>query len=92
MGIQVDDKVSERYTTQTCPSCGQCHKPKGRIFECPSCDGVFHRDVVGAANIASRYAFDELGRYPAPEAKYRHPVDVRGKRSPVGTREMARLV
>ena len=90
VGIQVDDKVSERYTTQTCPSCGQRHKPKGRIFECPSCDSRFHRDVVGAANIASRYEFDELGRYPAPEPKYRHPVDVRGKRSPVGTGEMAR--
>jgi hypothetical protein len=32
----------------------------------------------------------ELGRYPAPEPKYRHPVDVRGKRSPFGTGEMAR--
>lgn len=90
VGIQVDDQVSERYTTQTCPSCGHRHKPKGRIFECPNCGRVFHRDVVGAANIASRYAFDELGRYPAPEPKYRHPVDVRGKRSPVGTGEMAR--
>lgn len=91
-GIQVNDKVPEAYTTQTCPACGQRHKPKGRIFKCPNCGGVFHRDVVGAANIASRYAFNELGRYPVPKPKYRHPVDVRGKRSPVGTGEMARLV
>ncbi len=92
VGIEVNDKVSEAYTSQTCPSCRQRHKPKGRIFACPNCGGVFHRDVVGAANIASRYAFDELGRYPAPKPTYRHPIDVWGKRSPVGTGEMARLV
>ncbi|PJF43821.1 MAG: hypothetical protein CUN55_07135 [Phototrophicales bacterium] len=91
VGIEVNDKVSERYSTQTCPSCGQRHKPKGRIFMCPNCGSRFHRDVVGAANIASRYAFDELGRYPTPEPKYCHPVDVRGKRSPFGTGEMARF-
>ena len=104
VGIQVNDKVSEQYTTQTCPSCGQRHKPRGRIFKCPSCGSVFHRDVVGAANIASRYEYNELGRYAAPEPKYRQPVRVQSARagapchktgatrSPVGTGEMARLV
>ncbi|MBN2305289.1 MAG: transposase [Anaerolineae bacterium] len=89
-GIQVNDKVSERYTSQTCPACGQRHKPRGRIFTCPHCGRQFHRDVVGAANILSRYEFHELGRYAAPEPKYRHPVDVRGKRSPADTGELAR--
>ena len=90
VGIQVDDTVSERYTSQTCPGCKRQHKPRGRIFKCPHCGRQFHRDVVGAANILSRYKFDELGCCAAPEPKYRHPVDVRGKRSPVGTGEMAR--
>lgn len=91
VGIQVNDKVSERYTSQTCPTCDHRHKPHGHIFECPECGSVFHRDVVGAANIASRYEYDELGHYSVPEPKYRHPVDVRGKRSPAGTGEMARF-
>lgn len=90
VGITVDDTVSERYTTQTCPNCSKKHKPKGRIYKCPKCKSVFHRDIVGAANIASRYEFDELGRYPVPDPKYRHPV-LRGKRSPVDTGEMARF-
>ncbi len=90
VGIQVDDKISEKYTTQTCPACGHRHKPRGRIFNCPACKSVFHRDVVGAANIASMYTFKELGRYAAPNPKYRHPVDVWGKRSPSGTGQVAR--
>jgi putative transposase len=85
LGIQVEDKVPEHYTSQTCPNCGHRHKPKGRNFNCPQCGERFHRDVVGAANIASRYEFGELGRYPAPQAKYRHPVKLQGKRSPSGT-------
>ena len=91
VGIQVDDKVSERYTSQTCPSCKHRHKPKGRNYHCPNCRGTFHRDVVGASNILSMYQHSECGYVPAPKPKYRHPIDVRGKRSPVGTGEMARL-
>lgn len=90
VGIQVVDDVSEKYTSQTCPNCSHKHKPRGRIYKCLKCKCVFHRDIVGAANIASRYEFDELGKYPVPNPKYRHPV-LRGKRSPVGTGEMARF-
>lgn len=89
VGITVVDDVPEKYTSQTCPHCKKRHKPKGRMFRCPHCGCVLHRDVVGAANIASRYVFNELGKYPAPEPKYRYPV-LRGKRSPIGTGEMAR--
>jgi putative transposase len=90
VGIQVKDDIPEKYTSQTCPTCRKLHKPKGRVYKCPHCGSVFHRDIVGAANIASRYEFDELGRYPAPKPKYRYPVNVRGKRSPIGTGDMAR--
>ena len=89
VGIQVEDKVPEKYTSQTCPNCSKRHKPKGRRFKCPHCGCILHRDIVGAANIASRYEFAELGKYAAPQPKYRYPV-LSGKRSPTGTGDMAR--
>ena len=54
VGIEVDTE-SERYTSQTCPSCGHRHKPKGRAYKCPKCKWQGHRDVVGASNIWTRY-------------------------------------
>jgi IS605 OrfB family transposase len=53
-GIVVE-LVDERGTSSTCPRCrATVAKPKGRRFRCISCGLVAHRDVVGAANIASR--------------------------------------
>jgi putative transposase len=52
----------ESYTSQTCPACGFRHKPKGRVFRCPSCGLVCHRDVVGGANIRAKY----LGTFGSP--------------------------
>jgi putative transposase len=47
--------VDERGTSSTCPRCAlRVPKPKGRGFVCPHCHLRAHRDVVGAANIASR--------------------------------------
>lgn len=43
-------KVSEAYSSQTCPHCGHRHKPTGRNYEC-QCGYKQHRDVVGAMNI-----------------------------------------
>lgn len=43
-------KISEAYTSQTCPHCGNRHKPTGRNYEC-QCGYVQHRDLVGAMNI-----------------------------------------
>ena len=43
-------KVSEAYSSQTCPHCGHRHKPTGRNYEC-QCGYRQHRDVVGAMNI-----------------------------------------
>lgn len=43
-------KVSEAYSSQTCPHCGHRHKPVGRNYEC-QCGYKQHRDVVGAMNI-----------------------------------------
>ncbi len=27
--------MDEAYTSQTCPNCGEHHKPKGRVYRCP---------------------------------------------------------
>jgi putative transposase len=56
LGMQVI-LVNERYTTQSCPSCGQRYKPKGRMYHCRNeqCGFVFHRDGVGAVNIRKKY-------------------------------------
>jgi putative transposase len=83
--------VNEAYTSQTCPNPNCLHKikPKGRVYRCPACGFVGHRDIVGASNILSRHVYGKLGQtYPA-EVKYRHPYNT-GKRSPVDTRELAR--
>lgn len=43
-------KVSEAYTSQTCPLCGKRHKPTNRNYIC-ECGYTQHRDLVGAINI-----------------------------------------
>jgi IS605 OrfB family transposase len=47
--------VDERGTSSTCPACRQrVPTPKGRRFHCPHCGLQWHRDLVGAANIAAK--------------------------------------
>ena len=53
--------INEAYTSQTCPSCGDRHKPNNRNYKCP-CGFEFHRDGVGAINIRRKYQ----GRLGAP--------------------------
>jgi putative transposase len=79
---------SEAYTSQTCPQCGHCTKPKGRTYVCPACGFVAHRDAVGCANILSQYDTGEPGHVLPPPPKYRHPFQT-GKRSRLDTAEMA---
>ena len=55
-------KVSEAYTSQTCPSCGKRHKPKGRNYVC-DCGYVQHRDIVGAINILNFYSESNIELY-----------------------------
>jgi putative transposase len=89
-GIQVE-LVEEYHTSQTCPQCGHLNKPKGRIYKCPACGFRGHRDIVGAANILSRYKEGEVGKVSCEgiRPKYRHPY-LTGKRSPLDTRQVAR--
>lgn len=69
-GIKVEDKVSEAYTSQTCPMCGTRTKPRGRVYSCNGCGFRGHRDVVGASNILSRFVKDELGGMYPHTTKY----------------------
>lgn len=82
--------VEEAYSSQTCPVCGLRHKPTGRLYRCPACGFVGHRDgQVGAVNLLSRHLYGEVGRLKPPEIqKYRHPV-LRGKRSRPDTAHVA---
>ena len=51
----------ESYTSRTCPACGFVRSSvKGRVFRCPKCRWVYHRDGVGAFNIRKKY----LGQLP----------------------------
>ena len=43
--------VSEAYTSQTCPRCGNRKKPTNRNYHCNHCGFEYHRDGVGAINL-----------------------------------------
>lgn len=49
-GIQVEF-VNPKYTSQTCPACGEKNKAKDRKYVCKFCGHTEHRDKVGAKNI-----------------------------------------
>ena len=53
-GVIVEE-ISEAYTSQTCPNCGNKHKPMSRNYVCNVCGFIMHRDLVGAYNILSKY-------------------------------------
>ena len=57
-GIELE-KISEAYSTQTCPVCGQRHKPSGRNYRC-SCGYTAHRDIHGAMNILSLGLYNDI--------------------------------
>ena len=50
-GIKVEF-VNPKYTSQTCPACGERNKANDRKYQC-ECGYKKHRDMVGAINIIS---------------------------------------
>jgi hypothetical protein len=55
--------VDERGTSSTCPACQmKVPKPSGRRFHCLHCNLTWHRDLVGAANIAANHGGGLTGR------------------------------
>ena len=82
--------VDERYTSQTCPSCGCRHKPRGRTYACGRCGFRGHRDVVGAVNILSVKLHGQPGKIqPSGSTRYRIPFNKRVLRSPLDTGHVA---
>lgn len=72
---------NEAYTSQTCPNCGGRHKPRGRVYRCPTCGFQAHRDVVGQINILSAYKTGAPGELPVPPIiKHREPYSIRRTR------------
>ena|GEM_PF-248476 len=61
----------ERGTSSRCPPCGRRHKPKGRLWRCPACEFVGHRDLVGATNMHA-LAFQQEVTFPV-SVTYRRP-------------------
>lgn len=55
-------KVSEAYSSQTCPACGRMNKPTSRNYSC-SCGYEQHRDIVGAMNLLNTNTGTEISRY-----------------------------
>jgi len=49
-------KITEEYTTQTCPVCGRRKKTSTRNYVC-RCGYKEHRDIHGAKNILSKYKY-----------------------------------
>jgi len=60
-GIKLE-KISEAYTSQTCPKCGKHNHPTGRQYKC-SCGYQQHRDIVGAINILNNNCDSNIEYY-----------------------------
>jgi len=60
-------KVSERYTSRTCPICGDKNKKnraKRGTFSCSKCGYKNHPDIIGAINILKTYQYGTLENAP----------------------------
>ena len=82
------ERQNEAFSTQTCPKCGALHKPRGRVYRCPSCGFVAPRDSVGACNQESKALFEEFGHVVPASTKYLRCFDNRSSR--VDTAQVAR--
>ena len=78
----------EHGTSKTCPKCGNKYKPKGRNYNCQTCNLKMHRDVVGACNIRTKHltgVLNGLGNFESPTVKYLRIDDQRLSKSSSGT-------
>jgi len=87
-------KISEAYTSQTCPRCGHLNKVAGRTYRCRACGYRAHRDGVGAVNILNKGMHEEIrpGELLVPQRiTYRRHVPLQGalRRRPAEPRDMA---
>jgi putative transposase len=71
VGIDFEE-ISEAYSSQTCPICGQRHKTNSRNYKC-KCGYHAHRDVHGAHNILSlgmNKRFEKVCDFETKQPKY----------------------
>jgi putative transposase len=68
--------IPEDYSTRTCSRCKRRRKnaPRGRVFTCPRCGAVIHRDVNGGSNICSRARYGSYGSVQAQTIMYLRPL------------------
>ena len=69
-------QIPEDYSTRTCSCCGflKDNAPRGRVYTCPGCGAVIHRDVNGASNICSRASYGSYGKVQAHTIMYLQPL------------------
>ncbi|HEX6270709.1 MAG TPA: transposase [Anaerolineales bacterium] len=68
--------LPEDYSTRTC-SYGRLVKnsaPRGRVYNCPGCGAVIHRDANGASNICSRARYGSYGFVQVQTIMYLRPL------------------
>jgi putative transposase len=75
LGIQVEE-IPEDYSSRTCSNCTNVKEiaPKGRVYTCPCCGAVIHRDLNGACNICSRAKYGLYGYVQAHTQMYLRPI------------------
>jgi putative transposase len=68
--------IPEDYSTRTCSCCKHRKKnaPRGRVFTCPRCGAVIHRDANGGSNICSRARHGSYGHVQAHTIMYLRPL------------------
>ena len=75
-------KITEEYTSQTCPVCGRRKKVSGRVYSC-YCGYREHRDIHGARNILAKYKYGKIcdTKIEISAIKYLRPVASAAKSS-----------
>ena len=68
--------IPEDYSTRTCSYCKHKRKnaPRGRVYACPRCGAVIHRDANGATNICSRARYGSYGSVQVQTIMYLRPL------------------
>ena len=68
--------IPEDYSTRTCSWCKfvKSYAPKGRVYVCPRCGAMIHRDANGASNICSRARFGSYGSVQIQTIMYLRPL------------------
>lgn len=68
--------IPEDYSTRTCSCCERVASsaPQGRVYACPGCGAVIHRDANGASNICSRARCGSYGSVQVQTIMYLRPL------------------